>query len=180
MATLPTPYTAVANTKPTAANHNTWRDSIQQLQGLAPTGGQGRVDFFVGRLTAAQTLTTAVQAALLLDTEEADSASGHSTVTNTSRYLMQTLGWHIVSLTVTFAANATGNRLLTVGVNGTGPAGRQVIQAPAGAANSTALTLTVPVQCTVVGDYVEILAQQTSGGNLNVTAALLHVRYLHP
>jgi hypothetical protein len=73
---------------------------------------------FQGRQTSAQAaLTTGVFTAILFDTEDIDSANGHSTSSNTSRYNAQYTGWYQQSGGMTFAANATGRRLNRTVVN---------------------------------------------------------------
>lgn len=123
---------------------------------------------FQGRQTVAQTLTTAVFAAVTLDAEDVDSAGGHSTVTNTSRYVAQYAGWYDVAGGIGYASNATSYRAGDLRTNGTALNGTQ--------SNIVALTSSVSnvgLPTTLVflnvSDYVEMFALQNSGGNLNTS-----------
>jgi len=118
------------------------------------------------RQTAAQTLTTGNNAAVTFDTEDIDRDNGHSTSTNPSRYTAQTAGWYFVTGAIAYTGNATGARVARFQVNGTSlNAGAYI----------TAFTLnTQPLIAPVsnftylnVGDYVEIIANQTTGASLN-------------
>lgn len=120
---------------------------------------------FQGRQTSSQTFTTGVEAAVTLDVEDVDSAGGHSTVTNTSRYTAVYPGWYWPGSGTSYVANATGGRNAAYKVNGT---------------NVNAGGVTVPGQATLstrvpgrgmlvflnVGDYIELWGYQSSGGNL--------------
>lgn len=129
---------------------------------------------FMGRQTVAQTLTTGVWASITLDVEDVDTANGHSTSSNTSRYVAQYAGYHHVDAFVAFASNATGARGARLAVNGSVVNGR---------ASFVAAVVTdraaVPVSGTVylnVGDYVEVQGFQTSGGNLNTDVSVTDLR----
>lgn len=127
------------------------------------------------RQTVAQTLTTGVTAAVTFDVEDVDepaAAGGHSTSSNTSRYTAQYAGWYLVGGGVGFAANATGQRAAVWAVNGALLNGSQVMEQATSASNNKVGARTKLVYLNV-GDYVELHAQQTSGGNLNtaVTAS---------
>jgi len=94
------------------------------LAGYFNTYISGPVNFrrsppiFQGRQTTAQTaLTTATFTAILFDTEDVDSANGHSTSSNTSRYTAQYTGWYRAGGGMAFAGNATGRRLSRFIVN---------------------------------------------------------------
>jgi hypothetical protein len=120
---------------------------------------------FEGRQTVAQSIPTSANTAINLDTEDIDSDNGHSTVTNTSRYTLQTAGWWRISGGVGMTANATGARQMSIlknsGVNG----GSAQWFAP-GAVTFSAATRT---KCIfgIVGDFFEIAIFQNSGGALN-------------
>lgn len=108
---------------------------------------------------------------LTWDTETFDTVNGHSTVTNTSRYVAQTgyAGYYQVRATVVWAANATGVRFLCFYVNGAQvPAsGEQILCA-------AATILSINAETTVflnAADYVEVSVTQTSGGALSTSQA---------
>lgn len=122
------------------------------------------------RQTTLQALTTATFTAVTFTTEDYDGGFGsvvhHDNATNNTRITAQYSGWYLISGGVGFAANATGQRLARWSVNGTqvnagdlliNTAAANVVQAPA-------RTMLVSLN---VGDYVELLAWQNSGGSLN-------------
>lgn len=160
MATVPVIRTFVAGEVVLASYFNTnINGPISFL--LAPP-------LFRGRQTSAQSLTSGTFAAVTLDAEDVDSANGHSTSSNTSRYTGQYAGWYGVSGGAGFAFNATGNRALDLRVNGAVVNGTQSNIATLTASSSTAQ----PVIATEfvflnVNDYVELFAFQSSGGSLN-------------
>lgn len=122
---------------------------------------------------AAQTLSTGSATAITLDGgENFDTDAFHSTVTNPTRLTLPT-GLVTSGKTAavllqgygTFDSNATGYRRLRFLKNGTGEAVATVnpITGVATSVNLTGLTSGVG------GDYFEIEALQTSGGNLDIT-----------
>lgn len=102
------------------------------------------------------------------NTERYDTDTMHSTVSNTGRITFTTAGvYHIVG-TVEFAANATGSRSLFIRLNGS---------TNVGAANDAVSSGTQVTRLQVVAeynfaaaDYVELVANQDSGGALNLVA----------
>lgn len=119
--------------------------------------------------SGAITLTTGVAAALTFDSERWDTAGLHSTVTNTSRLTAPVFGLYVGTGHVRFAANAVGIREISVSVNGTTTIAIQDILALVGGAVTI---LSVPFEYELAaGDYVELVAYQNSGGNLNVEVA---------
>lgn len=123
--------------------------------------------------TVAQTLTTATPTAVTFDTESIDSANGHSTSSNTSRYTCQEAGTYEISGVVAFAANASGVRFAAVYLNGTLQTD-SVVTHPANSAGGQ--TTSVPSNAIlipmVLTDYVELFGLQASGGNLATSVGL--------
>lgn len=119
---------------------------------------------------AVQTLTTAVAAAVIFDTETAGDDPGalHSTSTNPTRFTAVTAGRYVGYAQVAFAANAVGYRTVEFRKNGTVVA--QVRQVPV-----TGVPTLLQCFCDEVftaGQYLEVFATQTSGGNLDVAAGV--------
>ena len=83
---------------------------------------------------------------------------------NPSRVTFSVAGWYSLVANVDFAASATGDREIYFQRSGVGIYGRQTIKS-ATLANPMS---TQAVLCVAVGDYVEVFANQTSGGALNV------------
>jgi len=124
---------------------------------------------------AAQSIPNSAFTALTFDSERFDvfptgGAKGHSTSVNPSRYTVVTPGVYRIGGRYTYAANATGFRAAVIAVNG--------IQLPDtlafGGTPTASLTQHVATQGLVplnLGDYVEILVEQTSGAPLNTDTA---------
>lgn len=120
---------------------------------------------YMGRQTSTQTLTTGVDTAITQDTEDVDSAGGHSTSTNPSRYTYVYPGWMQWSGKVSFASNATGQRATNFSKNGTLLNGSGVLLTAVNGLSTRLIAVTMPIFGNA-GDYVEIVGFQNSGGNL--------------
>jgi hypothetical protein len=120
------------------------------------------------RQSTLQTLTTSTFASITMTSEDVDSSGMHSTVTNTSRCTAVYPGWYRWAGAACFAANATGNRATKWLVNGAIlNIGQAVTDAIATNVQTTpAVTLLAYLN---VGDYIELQAWQSSGGNLNTS-----------
>jgi hypothetical protein len=150
-------------------------DSILYALGSATSGGSKK-PVFTGRLTIAQVLTTGTTPiALTLDAEDDDYDNGHSTSTNTSRYTAQSTGRVLYGGVAGIAPSAVGNRDLKCLLNGTPIVGGPEMSIPGFATNTNALTTGIGEQFMNAGDFLELAAWQSSGGNLNVTFARLTV-----
>lgn len=124
--------------------------------------------------SAAQTLTTATLTVLAFNTERFDAAAPnamHDTVTNNSRITIPTggAGWYLLQANVSFAANATGFRQLQIRHNGATVIASAI--GPAAASGGTRMNVSTMYRMNV-GDYAEVQAQQTSGGNLAVETSV--------
>jgi len=120
--------------------------------------------------TAIQTLTSTVAAAIGMGGELADTAAGHSTGLNPSRYTPPIPGRYDCDGGVLFAGSTAGDRSANFRVNGA-----QVEGAPygsAGALNGAGfvagyVTCAASVFLNGTTDYVELWAVQNVGGNLD-------------
>lgn len=111
-------------------------------------------------------LTNATLTALTFNTEQWDTDTMHSTVSNTGRLTATTAGYYVITGAVLFAANATGKRLLRIRLNGTTTIA-EVQDTNAGGVET--LSLIIGTQYNLAAtEYVEFLAYQDSGGALNV------------
>lgn len=129
----------------------------------------------IARVTAyngsAQSLTTATSTALTFDGELFDTAAMHSGGGTSSQFLAPATGVYMLTCTAQFAANATGQRSLKARTNGTTDLiGGAVVVGNAGGAIATTVTC-LYIQALTAADYIEFMAFQDSGGNLNVGAA---------
>jgi hypothetical protein len=171
--TTPSAHDWTAGDDATSTALETLTDAANYALGRVTSGGS-RKPLFVGTLSVAQTLTSSVEAGLLLDSEVIDNDNGHSTVTNTTRYTGQTPGWYLAFCGVQFASNVNGLRQAGIGQSGTPVGGDSMMTVPAtGAVMGVQVTAFVFLNGTT--DYVEARALQTSGGNLNVIFARLRV-----
>jgi len=121
------------------------------------------------RQTTPQTLTTGVLTAVTFTTEDDDSVNGHDNSTNPSRYTAVYPGRYLLLGQVGFMSNATGVRICVWRVNGTSINGTQVQTVPA-TGQDTAMAACGTEWYLNVGDYVELWAFQSSGGNLNTAS----------
>jgi hypothetical protein len=111
--------------------------------------------------------TSGTAQAVTFDTERFDTDSIHSTATNTSRLTCNTAGLYVISGCVRFASNVTGRRDLAIVLNGISTIAedrRQTIT-DSGVATTLAISTIWKLAAT---DYVELHANQTSGGALNM------------
>jgi hypothetical protein len=95
-----------------------------------------------------------------------DSYNGHSTSTNPTRYVAQVAGWYLVEGRSGWAPSATGLRIAGTSVNGA--VQKYGTSAPVGGSNW--LASVSDILYLNVGDYVELLGYQTSGGALNTNS----------
>jgi hypothetical protein len=156
--TVPTFATEVPGNFLTAA---LWLASVQQGAGWMINARP----VFHGFQAVAQSFTTVVSAAFLLDSEDYDTDGGHSTSTNTSRFTPQTPGTYLVIGSSGWAANATGFRRVWLQKNGTALIGTG-LGVDAGTANICGGLCMAFVVLNGTTDYVEVWGQQGSGGSL--------------
>lgn len=96
----------------------------------------------------------------------------HSTSSNTSRVIAPVNGCYHILAQVTWAANTTSRRLITVRKNAAGLAGggTQVINTSVAPASSATQFQALDELELLASDYLEIFAFQASGGALDVTS----------
>lgn len=165
--TVPASLTEVPGNFITGAWQNAQVKALNDF--LAGSAANG-VPRFRGYAATTQSIANNTWTSLNIDTEVYDSDNGHSTVTNNSRYTVQVAGTYLVTGSVGYAANATANRAIRFAVNGTAIAGSFVKCAPADTSGSTGLVTVAQVVC-IVGDYIEVMANQNSGAALLTAAA---------
>jgi hypothetical protein len=124
--------------------------------------------------SVAQSIATATWTIVALNSERYDTDTIHDLVTNNSRLTCKTAGKYMITASVEFAANATGNRLLELRLNTGGVAQGGTILAADYRSNMGAgvvTRLSVSRQFSMaVNDYVELNVYQDSGGALNLNA----------
>lgn len=118
---------------------------------------------------------------ILMDVNEYDTYNGHSTTVNNSEYVAQVAGYYEIGGSVAFASNATGIRQVGIGVNAATVFPPSCQQLPAAAGTMVVGTRPGPLTFLNVGDFVEIVCLQTSGGALSTvtTESGMSVRWVH-
>jgi len=161
MTATPVPHVFIAGEVATAANVNTFGTAINFLK---------TPPIFEANQTVAQSFATgsAPTTGLTFTTEVVDSANGHSTSTNTSRYTAVYPGWYEAGGGVAFAANTTGSRGCDFAVNGTALNGTHA-WVPANGSGYTAVPARLKKFFLAVTDFAENWASQTSGGSLSTS-----------
>lgn len=99
---------------------------------------------------------------LTFNTDLWDSATMHSTSSQTDRFTMPVTGIYVCVCEVLWASSATGARGVRVQRNGSSTDGGEAYSV----AGSTSTAASFLVQCTSAGQYVSFDAFQNSGGNL--------------
>ena len=115
---------------------------------------------------------------LALDTERWDTGGIHSTTTNTSRMTIVTAGVYQVNGWVDFALNTTGMRGIGLRVGGSTYLATDYRNAVS-TVSGTAATVNMLWKF-AAGEYVELVAYQSSGGSLNASASELSVSWVSP
>lgn len=144
--------------------------------GVAITGtfsatGLATLTTYSARVTnaAAQTITTATSTTLTFDTERWDTGALHSTSSNTDRLVGPVAGKYMVTASIEWAANVTGDRLLWI-EDSAGNIVAIVSQPPSTGGAVTRQSVTTTVDLTAA-DYVIVRVFQNSGGNLDIRKA---------
>lgn len=161
MATIPSQTTLAVGAVLTSAVWNAnVRDAVNYL--LTPP-------MAVLRQTVAQSAGAGGYTAVTWDTEDRDSDNGHSTISNTSRYTAQTMGWYIVQSTINWPGSTSGNWLgITLQVNGSTRYSKQATGTSTvfNAAHHTGTQLFLNA-----GDYVDTLAANGTGNAYLLTSS---------
>lgn len=134
-------------------------------------GGGGGGTFIGARVYNSANISCASGAAVALtfDSERYDTDTIHSTTTNTSRLTATTAGKYQIGGSLFFANNTTGARGLQIQLNGA--TAIAIVRIPTvGGTDVPALQIST-VYDLAANDYVELVAYQTSGGALNVSAS---------
>ncbi len=177
MASVPTPHQFAVGEVATADNINTYYSGISFLEN-PPVASLFQI--------TPQSVTGSGETPISLDGSLLDTYGGHSTVTNNTRYTFQVAGIYLIGGGVAWSANATGVRAASLRLNGSSDLrGSQAIlpTITVGGINTNVPTVTVMSQVSV-GDYVELMGTQTSGGTLATqtggnNTSTLFVQWIH-
>lgn len=163
MATVPVPHQFAVGEVATADNINTYYSGISFLENPPIALIYQNVGQVIGTGTGDTTLT--------FDSTLVDTYGGHSNTINNSRYTSQVAGWYRANGYCSFGINGTGYRSVGIKKNGTFIQSSVMQGVPSSAGWGTFATPTTYVFLNV-GDYLEVIVSQTSGGNLtNVVGA---------
>lgn len=127
------------------------------------------------RQATLQTVSNATWTAITFDAEDVDTdyannTTAHSTSSNPSRYTAIYPGWYDVGGGVSWAVNATGARGTYWSVNGVIVSGSDTLEPAVGVINVGYAARSMHIYL-ASGDYLELFAYQSSGGNLNTSVA---------
>lgn len=165
MATAPVPHTWSFLEDATSANLQTLTDAIAFL--LSPP----RCHVVMGADDS--TVDSTFEVMSFDGTEVYDTHGMHSSVTNPSRIIAQHDGLFNFIIRLAWANNSTGRRRIMLRKNAAGSAvGGTAIGTWSGTPVSGVVSSVVAIQDIplVTGDYIEVFAEQTSGGALAVNA----------
>lgn len=116
---------------------------------------------------ANQSIDDSTVTALAFNSERFDTDGIHDTATNNSRLTCATAGTYLIGASVEWASSATGNRNLSLRLNGTTFLVGVAQTALTGATTQQQFATLYDL---AAADYVECMVFQTSGGALNVNA----------
>jgi hypothetical protein len=132
--------------------------------------------------SANQSISNTTTTAITFDTELKDTDGFHSTSSNTSRMTIPSgkAGLYLITGQINFASNASGYRSGEVHKNGSLVAQAFVLAPVTGGWTGGSVSHIIEL---AVGDYVELIAWQSSGGSLNVNGgatygAAFQIQYL--
>jgi hypothetical protein len=183
MATIPATQSFLANEKVTAAKLIAATKTPLDFLLNPP---RCSVAYKAGDISG-DTIATGTATLIPFGTEGWDTDSMHSTSTNASRVVFNTVGLYQVSVFARFAPNATGYRMLNVRLNAGGNSGfgstlTTFAQPAAPSTTSTSISRTLDLNVTSAGDYIELFLTQTSGATLGVETGErvtgFHVRWV--
>lgn len=156
----------------TVPAQRTWATSDVVTAAMMNANVRDAVNFFVSarplallRQTSAQAIGTGAFTSITFDAEDLDRDSGHSTVSNTSRYTAQTAGWYWVAAMVAMVADTAVIRAARLAVNGTALSASQITVT--GSSSFNAGLEIVRLVSLSVNDYVEVQVFHNKGSNLS-------------
>lgn len=128
--------------------------------------------------TALQTLSTSTVTPISFSAAGVNWGAMWSSTTNPTRLTCRVPGIYRACGGTVYAANATGDRLTAVQKNGSTITGSQQRTNAVSGGGYTAHSVAVPPFALAAGDYIELVAYQASGGNLDATLSALSLERL--
>lgn len=101
--------------------------------------------------------------AVAFDVEDIDTDSMHDTAVNNTRIMIKTPGLYLIQGDFSFTATASGQRVINISVNGSLEAAENDGSPSVGAHSSLQTGI---IKRLSVGDYIELVAFQNSGGSI--------------
>jgi C1q domain-containing protein len=139
------------------------------------------------RPSAVTTLTSSTWTTILFGAETIDTASQHSTSSQTGRFVCTLPGYYLFTSQISYAGSDVGSRYARYLVNGLAPQSVSVLLPANAISGSSGVTVPGRMQILALAgsDYVELQGHQTSGANLNTDASssvysFMSVVYLRP
>lgn len=126
------------------------------------------------RRTTSQTIANDFGEAVQWTSEDKDSDNGHSTVTNPQRYTVATTGTYYLTASVVFAnTSGVGHRHIYFRLNGdTNFRWGWQSDYPGVAGSNAQICLLASAHMRLeLGDWVEVIAHQNSGGTLDIVSS---------
>lgn len=162
------PYVCTSTTRPaspTPGQRIVWETDTLRASYYNGTGWFPMTRPHKARVTnsTSTNLTTATYTKLPFDTEVNDADAMHDNVTNNTRLTIVQAGLYIVRGQIAIAANGTGTRLAQIWLNNA--TSGESVEVPANASVPTVIQVYGELQC-AVGDYLELVAYQSSGATL--------------
>lgn len=146
----------------------TERDSGSAWEDISDAGGGGGGgigDRVRVSNSSAQSIGDNTFTSLTFDTEQIDTNTLHSTVSNQSRLTCQTTGLYLIGGNISWAVNTSNRRVARLLLNGTTEIQRDETQGTV--ANAEPSNKLNTIYNLTSGDYVEFQVYQNSGGSLN-------------
>lgn len=116
--------------------------------------------------SATTTVPTNAWTSIGFDSSTIDNYGGHSNVTSNSRYTIQVPGKYLVSGTVAFALNTSGDRGAKIVKNGSTIQGPYSLVGSASTAHGVSISTAGFIVACSASDYLELQGYQNTGGNL--------------
>lgn len=163
------PYTSPTTVVTGTTTASAWGNSVK-----AGLDYQANPPHCAIRHSVAQSIATGAWSAVVFDTEDEDTASMHSTSSLTDQIVIPAAGLYLVTTSLEFATNGTGQRVAGFQVNGTPATGPNVkgrSSNPNPGAGSDPVLNPSSVLKLAVADILRVLVFQNSGGALNLIAS---------
>jgi hypothetical protein len=121
----------------------------------------------------AQSIPDSTFTSLAFDTEKFDNDTMHDVAVDNNRITIKTAGRYLILATATFDSNATGYRQIAIRINAST---KKIGIHPVVNGAYTMLNTFMPTEF-IVGDYLDVLVWQNSGGALDVISGEIYTTF---